>query len=205
MAALADDHPLRKTYEQAVDFEIYARGFKKFAQEILGNFKLFEDFLKEVKSSIQVLAATVGNSAVNVLVSAGARVVSLIRLISSNIQIAFDLVTKIVKVIQKTADPKKAIKPAKALCARFAKAFRKLASFVGELANAINPIYTVLKTIETFKNALKFVLKWIVTVTSVSKMMKKVMKVSQRLWASVKVRLREVTLLVKDVNKVKLA
>lgn len=186
---------------------IHARLFE-FFRNVLIKIKpvmmSLKGFLVNLKKSAKEIAKTVGKAAVDSVIKAGERLLTIVAFVEKNTIVAIKMATKMLAFIKKSLKtPEKVFKAVKAMVARLAKVFRLIVTKVHEVLVIINPIEIVLKVIDAVKMMLQLVFKWIAQVGGITSGVKKAKALIKKSVKMLKAEAKNVTELVKEVNKLK--
>ncbi|MEL6806498.1 MAG: hypothetical protein AAFO97_01855 [Pseudomonadota bacterium] len=186
---------------------IHARLFE-FFRNVLIKIKpvmmSLKGFLANLKKSAKEIAKTVGKAAVDSVIKAGERLLTIVAFVEKNTIVAIKMATKMLAFIKKSLKtPEKVFKAVKAMVARLAKVFRLIVTKVHEVLVIINPIEIVLKVIDAVKMMLQLVFKWIAQVGGITSGVKKAKALIKKSVKMLKAEAKNVTELVKEVNKLK--
>ncbi|MEO0401600.1 MAG: hypothetical protein AAF214_04425 [Pseudomonadota bacterium] len=160
-------------------------------------------FLSEVSKSAKDLAKSIGKSAVQSILKAGATLVTTVSFVEKQTFEGIKMARKIVGVIRKAVDPQKVFKAVKALVARLAKTFRVILVKVSEVMNLLNPLDVVLTVVNTMKMVLQMIFKWISQSGPISSGVKKAKTLVKKSLKLLRQEAKQVTEMVKEVNKLK--
>lgn len=160
-------------------------------------------FLANIKKAATDLAKTIGKTAVDTILKAGNRIVQVMSYVEKQTVEALKMARNILKTIKKAAQPEKVFNLVKQMVARFAKVFRLIVTKVSEVMTILSPIEMVLGVISTVRMVLQLVFKWISQVAGLTSAVKKARSLLKKSQVMLKNVAKEVTTIVKDVNKLK--
>ncbi|WP_413851253.1 hypothetical protein [Tateyamaria sp.] len=161
-------------------------------------------FLVNLKKSAKEIGQTVGKAAVDSVIKAGQKLLQIVAFVEKNTIVAIKMATKMLAFIKKSMKfPEKVFKAVRAMVARLAKVFRLIVTKVHEVMVILNPIETILQVIDRLKMMLQLIFKWITQVSGISNGVKKAKALIKKSVKMLKAEAKQVTELVKEVNKLK--
>ncbi len=198
------DNPLVPIKEKVVKIETR---LVEFLRTALGKIKPMTislmSFLANVRKAAKDLAKTVGKAVIDNVLKAGDRLFQTMSFVESQTIECLKLIRNVLSAIKKAAQPDKVFNMVKKVVARFAKIFRVIVTKVSEVMAVLAPIEAVLSVISTFKTVLQMIFKWIAQVSGVTSGVKKARALLKKSYKILRDEAKEVTKLVKEVNKLK--
>lgn len=198
------DNPLVPVAEKVVRIDLCLTAFlRTVLRKIKPMMQGLLKFLTEVRKAAKDLAGKIGKTAITKVLKLGDNLLRLLPVLEKQVIEGIKLARKILAVVRKAKDPAAVFKAVKAMVARVAKLFRVVVTKLAELMAVISPIEAVLSLIGTMKMVLQFMFKWIADVTGVSSGVKKAKAVLKKAQKILRDEAKQVTQLVKEVNKLK--
>ncbi|MEP1962795.1 hypothetical protein [Tateyamaria sp.] len=161
-------------------------------------------FMSEVRKAAKDLAKAVGDQVVQNIITAGDQLLKVVTFVDKQVIETIKMADKILAIIRKSnSAPEKAFKIVKTMTARLAKLFRTVLSKVFEVVTVLNPIDIALSLMNKMKRILQMVFKWVGQVGQIASGVKRAKNLIKKSVKQLKTEAKEVTKLVKDVNKLK--
>lgn len=184
---------------QARLFELWKVVFKK----IESKFKTSAKFFENVATKGGEIASKVGQGVVDKIVGFKDCVFGVLEFVPAAVKSALRLGNKIIALIRKAADPNRIINTMKRLFMRYVKMLKDIFARISEFLDVLNPLGAVLTIVNSFRNVLRLIVKWVGDVSNANSAVKKAKSLLKKVVKAMKREIKEAVLLRKKVLKLK--
>jgi hypothetical protein len=171
-----------ETYQSRL-FELWKGLFKKIASKFSGAAKFFDN----VVAKGHEIASKVGQAVVDGIVAYTERVFGALEAIPALARRAIRLGNRIIALIRRAADPNRILGTLKKLFSRYVKMLKDIFGWLRDFYEALDPLGKALAVVNTFRNVLRLVVKWVGQVSGANSavrkakgLVKKVVRAMQR-------------------------
>jgi len=195
------DNPLAPIEEKVTRIEatLWAYARTIFAK-IKPMTSLLARILTPIRRTAKEVGAKIGKAAVDGFIKSADHIMRMGPYTQQLLLAGVKIARKLMALIRKAADPKKAFKVIKAMVARLAKLARTITANMVDLMNTLRPVETVLSLVRSMKTVLQFLLDWVGHAVTVPSLVKKTNAMVKKAAKALPPQANQVNTLVKEAN-----